>query len=320
MFSDFLKSILRSPLGNFFGYVGRPFLKNSLAIFLYHDVSDTPSEFSRMYDLNVPPRVFRFQMQFIKKYFNIVSPDDILRGHIPPRAALVTFDDGLRGYFQNAVPILSEYKIPSIIFLNMEPIQGGVFWSGLITYLCSKRPDFVTLLKRKSAYTLGKKPLYLYCAKSLVKEYLERQAETFKAEVEAFIGEFAREDDLCKVARNPLIFFGNHLFNHEVPMLMSDEALVDSFSKNTFALKQYSCYRDWFSFPFGQPTTCFTDKQVVLIRQHGAQKICSAYPLVNFDAQSSYLHRIALNASHDSVAKIWFQIWSRTVRDIFTRS
>lgn len=320
MFSDTLKSTLRPPLGNFFRYTGKPFLKNSLVIFLYHDVSGTPSEFSQMYDLNVSPLVFRFQMQFIKEHFNIVSPDDLLRGHIPPRAALVTFDDGLRGYFQNAVPILAEYRIPSIIFLNMEPIQGGIFWSGLITYLCSKRADFVALLKRRSPHALSKEPLYLHCGKALVKEYFEQQAETLKSEVEAFTGEFAREDDLREASRSSLIFFGNHLFNHEVSILMSDEALVESFLKNAHALKRYSCYRDWFSFPFGQPNTCFTRKQVVLLRQHGAQKVCSAYPLVNFDARSSYLHRIALNASHDSVSKIWFQIWSRTVRDKFTRS
>lgn len=314
---DFVKSALRPPIGNFFGFAGRPFLKNSLVIFLYHDVSEIPSEFSQMHNLNVSPRVFRFQMQFIKRHFNIISPDDFLQGRIPPRSAMVTFDDGLRGYFQNAIPILSEYQIPSMIFLNMEPIQGAIFWSGLITYLCSKRADFVILLKQRSVHALGKGPLYLHCERTLVNEYLEQEGGALRAKVEAFTGGFASENDLHAAARNSLVFFGNHLFNHEVPIRMSNEALIDSFLKNALALKRYSCYRNWFSFPFGQPETCFTPEQVILLREH-AQKVFSAYPLINFDVHSPFLHRIALNATHDSASKIWFQIWGRTVRDGLT--
>lgn len=316
---NFVKSALRPTLGYIFGYAGRPFLKNALTVFLYHDVSETPGEFSRVYDLNVDPRVFRFQMEFIQEHFNVISPDDFLQSHLPARAALVTFDDGLRGYFQNAVPILAELQIPSLIFLNMEPIQGEIFWSGLITYLCYKKADFVTFLKQKIRVIDDSQPLYLYCSKALVEEYLGQQTAALQAEAAVFTGEFAQEQDLRKTAGNPLVFFGNHLFNHEVPIFMPKEALVGSFLKNTRALKEYPGYRNWFSFPFGQPGSCFTREQIAILRQQGAQKIFSAYPLVNFDARSHYLHRIALNSSHDSFSKIWFQIWSRTVRDKFVQ-
>ena len=135
-------------LGGHLCGIANKFVSNkSLTVFVFHDVTDEPSEFSSLYHLNVTPKLFDFQIQFIKKNFNIVGPDDLLQSSIPPKAALITFDDGFRNYFTHAVPILKIYEVPSIIFLNMEPIKGTIFWSGLITYLCEKRQDFRDYLK-----------------------------------------------------------------------------------------------------------------------------------------------------------------------------
>ena len=133
-----LKPVISGFVGMLCGIANDIVLKKTLTIFVYHDISDDPSEFSCTFNLNVYPKVFDYQISFIKDNFNIISPDDLLKGKIPSKAALVTFDDGFRSYFRNAVPILEKYKVPSIIFLNMEPVKGSVFWSGLITYLCEK--------------------------------------------------------------------------------------------------------------------------------------------------------------------------------------
>lgn len=69
-----------------------------------------------------------------------------------------------------------------------------------------------------------------------------------------------------------------------------------------------------FSFPFGQPGTCYSDEQVNLLFQSGAKKIFSTNGLVNYDISSSYLHRIPLDSFNDSAAKIWFQICRNSFR------
>ena len=116
--------------------------KDKLTVFCYHDVSENPSQFSHKYELNVPPNVFEYQMDFIDKNFNVISPDDLINDNIPEKAALITFDDGFKSYFQTAVPIMEKYSFPSINFLNMATIRGEIFFSGLITYLCEMQPDF----------------------------------------------------------------------------------------------------------------------------------------------------------------------------------
>lgn len=293
------------------------FVRNALTVFLYHDVSDNPSEFSETYNLNVPPEVFDYQISFIKNNFNLINPDELLELRIPPKAALITFDDGLKSFFKNAVPILERHGVPAIVFLNMEPIMGKVFWSGLITYLCEKREDFVRFLKEKSSLPQSLSPLYLHCSRETIESYLAssgKQLEDFEDEVGKFVGEFATEEDLAQAARKQNVFFGNHLFNHYVPILMSDEALVKSYLENRNALEKYPNYRDIFSFPFGQPNTCFTGEQIKLLLQNKAKKVFSGYPLINLDVTSSYLHRIPLTSSHTSSARIWYQILQPSLR------
>ena len=102
--------------------------KNGLTVFCYHDVSSNPSEFSEKFGLNVYPEEFNFQINFINRNFNVISPDDLIGGQVPENAAMITFDDGFRSYFKNAVPILEKYNSPSMIFLNMAPVKGDIFF------------------------------------------------------------------------------------------------------------------------------------------------------------------------------------------------
>src|SRR3990172_11431103 len=192
-----LKKCLFSPIINLTGFMGGIFhenlLKRTLSVFVYHDVSNHPSEFSRLYNLNVFPTIFDFQIKFIKNKFTIISPDDLLSSPIPPKAALITFDDGFRSYFKNAIPILESHEVPSINFLNMELFHGAVFWSGLITYLCEKRQDFRHYLKGLLSDKIFNKktPLFLFCSRNLVRSYLNIMNISFEKEVSQFVGEFA---------------------------------------------------------------------------------------------------------------------------------
>src|SRR5688572_15742742 len=102
-----------------------------------------PSEFHAGFNLNVPPAVFEDHARFIARNFNTIGPHELLSGDYDTPAALVTFDDGTRGIFEHALPILERHNIPAVVFLNMGPVTGDIFWAGLVAYLCAQRPDFV---------------------------------------------------------------------------------------------------------------------------------------------------------------------------------
>ena len=94
--NNLIKSIVSYGLGSVFGVTQWRIFGNSLTVFCYHDVTDTPSDFSRENALNVPPDAFNFQIEYIKKNFNLIEPKQLLEQSIPSNAALVTFDDGFK--------------------------------------------------------------------------------------------------------------------------------------------------------------------------------------------------------------------------------
>src|SRR5437773_1426599 len=88
-----------------------------LRVLMYHKVSpqaDNPP--------CVPPSLFREQMEHLRTWANPVGIDDYLaarRGErpLPPRAVLVTFDDGYRDTLEHAAPILHALRIPAVLFV-----------------------------------------------------------------------------------------------------------------------------------------------------------------------------------------------------------
>jgi len=59
------KPAMVETLGTYYGINHKNLLEQTLTIFLFHDVSHSPSEFSRNYNLNTSPEIFRYQIQFI---------------------------------------------------------------------------------------------------------------------------------------------------------------------------------------------------------------------------------------------------------------
>jgi len=289
------------------------FLSKSLTVFCYHDITNSPSEFSINYGLNIDPKTFEYQIKLIKNNFNIIDPDKLLEGDIPNNAALITFDDGYKSIIINAIPILKIYDAPCLIFLNMGPINGEISAQGLTHYLCEKREDFIPYLKSKVNVS-SKLPPFLYCSRSIIDSYLEMSGEIFDELVSDFIGPLPSISDIKNESKNNLVFFGNHLYHHDVPLLMSDNELVQSYNKNKEQLEVLPNYRDIFAFPFGQLGSCFSKKQIKILFKNGAKKVFGSSGTLNHNPVNSYLDRLSLNNNDTNADKIWLSILKSHLR------
>lgn len=84
----------------------------------------------------ITPQDFEKQMQELKDRGIAVIPlQDMLawkRGekNIPPRAAVLTFDDGWRSQYDVAWPILKKFNYPFTLFIYTEGVRGGKFGGG----------------------------------------------------------------------------------------------------------------------------------------------------------------------------------------------
>jgi peptidoglycan/xylan/chitin deacetylase (PgdA/CDA1 family) len=74
--------------------------------------------------ISASPKDFGEQMAYLATYYRIVTVNDVLatlrsrnKEDLPPRAVLVTFDDGYVDFEEHAWPILRRYKIPVTLFV-----------------------------------------------------------------------------------------------------------------------------------------------------------------------------------------------------------
>ena len=190
-------------------------LNKSLVTFVYHDVTDTPSKFSNKYNLCITPNNFEKQVNVIRKLFNIISPKQLLYNDFKQPAALITFDDGFKSYFDFALPILSNLGIPSINFINYGVIKNELFWPGVTTFLTHDDDDY-SKYKEKHQVENQKQPEFLYVNEDFVSQYLKgsKSKELLNKLIRDYQGDFANKNDLIKSSKYNETYLGSHLYEH----------------------------------------------------------------------------------------------------------
>ncbi|HEY6204684.1 MAG TPA: polysaccharide deacetylase family protein [Chthoniobacterales bacterium] len=101
-------------------------------IFCYHGLVDKV----RFPGTQITPAAFEAQMKALKdRGITVIGMQDLLawkRGekNIPPRCAVVTFDDGLKSQYEVAWPIMKKFGYTFTMFIYTEGVRGGLFGGG----------------------------------------------------------------------------------------------------------------------------------------------------------------------------------------------
>src|SRR6516165_7853636 len=101
-------------------------------IFCYHRLVDKV----RYPGTEITPAAFEAEMKGLKdKGITVISMQDLLawkRGekNIPPRSAVVTFDDGWKSQYEVAWPIMKKYGYPFTLFIYTKGVRGGTLGGG----------------------------------------------------------------------------------------------------------------------------------------------------------------------------------------------
>jgi peptidoglycan/xylan/chitin deacetylase (PgdA/CDA1 family) len=101
-------------------------------IFCYHLLVDKV----RYPGTEITPAAFEAQMKELKdRGITVISMQDLLawkRGekNIPPRCAIITFDDGYKSQYEVGWPIMKKYGYPFTMFIYTEGVRGGSLGGG----------------------------------------------------------------------------------------------------------------------------------------------------------------------------------------------
>lgn len=128
---------------------GAVFGRRALRVLAYHRVAD-PSEpgFDTFVgNVSATEAEFAAQMEHVAERWRPVSLAEVMaafdgRGNLPPRAVLVTFDDGYRDNLTAALPVLRRFDVPATVFLATDHIATGTaFWWDRVAW-CFAHTEF----------------------------------------------------------------------------------------------------------------------------------------------------------------------------------
>jgi peptidoglycan/xylan/chitin deacetylase (PgdA/CDA1 family) len=269
-------------------------------------VSDHPSRFAKEYGLAVSRETFRHQVSWIRSHFDIIHPAAVLsETPLPERAAIISFDDGFLSSFENGLPILAKLGVPSIVFLNMQAIlEKKPILSAVACFLNRYVPEFFYFSKSVGLLP----PYHLTLSPSILDSFQKDYGSVDKDAVLDYQGKFADLRTVKDWNDKDLVVYGNHLFDHWNASALSIEEFEEQYTKNEIALSQLANSINLFSFTNGQPGTCFSDREVDLLKKLGAGKLFSAAGGINRDVSNYLLGRITLGENDKDEDHLWFRI------------
>lgn len=114
---------------------------NRLVILRYHSVRKEPAILDPYIQNGITHSedAFRAHMEYVARTCNPVPPEDLLAfargpGSFPPRAVVVTFDDGFRDNYEVAAPILEQFGIRGAFYISTSSVEGRSLWFVRLRY------------------------------------------------------------------------------------------------------------------------------------------------------------------------------------------
>ena len=151
-----------------------------LRILAYHRVLEAlPSEdFSFDVELvSATAASFRQQVAWLARNMQPMRLDEVLAlvdagRPLPPRAVVITFDDGYDDNYRVAYPILREHQVPAVFFVSTAHVGSGLpfVYDWLVHMLCSTREEALDVPELDSRWVL---PDGIDARRTLVAEVLD---------------------------------------------------------------------------------------------------------------------------------------------------
>ena len=250
----------------------------------FHYIQETPRyPYQGIYPTK--PDQLAAQLREIGRFFEFISGEQLCQvvqeaKPIPERACIITFDDGLRSQYENALPVLDRLGVPAIFFVSAQPlIEDHALTVHKIHYIrANVAPDDLMAEMHRFLGDRGVSAgeidagreqavaTYRYDEpeSALLKWYLNFGLE--RVEADRFVSPifakqvgneaawcertYMRPEHVCDLARRG--FLGNHSFEHLPLAMLEVGAMRDQLQRNQVELEKMGGVSvPYISFPYG---------------------------------------------------------------------
>jgi len=102
----------------------------SAVILMYHSIVEDPEVTRHSIGISQSRASFEAHMQILTRQFNPVTIEQIAQfaregRPLPARSVAVTFDDGFADNYEVALPILSRYGVPAVVYIMVNAVATG---------------------------------------------------------------------------------------------------------------------------------------------------------------------------------------------------
>lgn len=269
-------------------HLHRALRRDSFPILMYHGVVDSDLPVPDW--CFVPAEVFRRQMVYLKKHFDVVSLSQaferMAHGKVA-NMAVVTFDDGFQNNFDVALPILRELNVPATIFLCT-----GLVGSRETVWFCRLNEA----LARSSRSVLNYRGLRFQLAGSEAKG---RASAALQSELKKLPPHLLESElrDICQslgydrdqpldqaspfrmldrvsigeMCRSGLVDFGAHTASHAILSQLDPGAQQSEIAASVSAVEELTGRKcDVFAYPNGKPDD-YTEASIELLKRAGVR-------------------------------------------------
>jgi peptidoglycan/xylan/chitin deacetylase (PgdA/CDA1 family) len=110
-------------------------MPSSVIVLAYHHIATPGNPDLAPTVIDAYPPDFEAQMRYVAGHYNVVSSWDLVRAlregiTLPPRALIITFDDGYMCFQDTAFPVLERLNLPVTLFVptSYPDRPGTLFW------------------------------------------------------------------------------------------------------------------------------------------------------------------------------------------------
>lgn len=111
----------------------RALQRGDIPVLMYHSIAThraAEPTCLALVDMAVSRDLFRRQMEYISRNYTTVGFEDLLQWRagtigLPDNPCIITFDDGYLDAYENAVPILEEFRLKACFFIIGSPLHGS---------------------------------------------------------------------------------------------------------------------------------------------------------------------------------------------------
>ena len=285
-----IRMILRTFQGSLGFFTRKLRLNHGVTVFLFHSVTDQPSEYLRTTGMWTTNSNFKKQIKWIKKNFEIIPITRLLSPKsIPENSAIITFDDAWLGSYEAISKILIPDNVPVCYFINFGSIFDRVDCNAATQYT---QRDLETDPSPSDALKGGENWLIYSRDTNFV----------------VFQGPLMSYEQLSELSENHLVTLGNHLYHHHDSNKVSDEFFTNQLLINQRLIDQFGLKKRIFAFPFGAANLNFEDRHLSILMKENFELVFSSDSrrMSEFKMIPSHIPRIHFSPLDRSESDFWW--------------